>query len=336
MNQLPEEFHWDAILIKLQCENKFLLETLMPLKVSDLESLDLHTSILPAIIKKNITYKQRLDFEKKIEHLPIKIFWAPTSSTPLTHFKYWAKKNVPTNWLFPFTQNDGLSQETLIKEISSFKEQYEAISYESSNITDVVGFSQFTEGSCFSKEEALHLIETAQQNLNQMVSWVWLKDGALSPSRIEFVDQQKRIDLEDEFFINLTQPEVLSEDFHVIIPDRLIRIIYACSIQLKLTDAIKRMNTTNFPQSIFKMPVSLLNNWNQWVKVKELNPVWHLSHNDKESHNSSKITINNQASGSGVLITWKFEHEALPLYRLKTFFSTEMVEILVKATKNLT
>src|SRR5690606_3465283 len=92
----------------------------------------------------------------------------------------------------------------------------------------------------------------------------------ISPTSIEFINPQQPIEVESESYINLTNTKSLSEDLHIIMPDKLIRIIYASSLQLKLNDALARLDPNNFPQSIFKMPTSLMNNWNQWAKVKSL------------------------------------------------------------------
>lgn len=332
MSHIPEEFHWDGVVFYLKCEIDHLINALMPLPIKKVEELISSFQVFPAILEQNLSYKKRLDLEKKLEHLPVKVFWCPTSKYTLHHFQNAVIKLNLEKSLFPLSVNENFNREELLKEILEFENLYSisdfTVAYKDENYLQ--GLTKALEKqSIFNREELLRFMECVKSR------WEVIWQNAIHPnlsivaSQIAYFSSEDRIEIAKDQQVNLVQPNGLTEDFHLILPDFLVRGFYCKLIQSSRQEISKRMNPEIYQQNIFSMAELMYIVCNNWVKLKELPDIFLLNYEPKILNNHSQdLYIKNHASGVGFLIHWKLEMNGLPQHKFSMLFTLEAISQL--------
>lgn len=330
MSHIPEEFHWDGVIFYLKCEIDHLINALMPMPIKKAEELISHFQVFPAILEQNLSYKKRLDLEKKLEHLPIKVFWCPTSQFTLYHFQNAVLKLNLEKSLFPLSINDNLNRDLFLKEINEFESLYTisdyTLDYKDENYFQ--GLSQvIKKQNVYNQKEILDFVNIVKSNWEEI--WQNAIDHRLSltASQIAYFSKEESTGIQKDEQVNLTNPNILSEEFHLILPDFLVRSFYCKLIQASSQDISNRMNPDLYQQSIFSMSELIYIVCNNWIKLKGFSDIFILKYDAKLlSSHSEKLTIKNHASGAGFLITWKLEMNGLPQHKFSMVFSLEAVQ----------
>lgn len=330
MSHIPEEFHWDGVIFSLNCEIDHLINALMPLPIKKVEELISSLQVFPAILDQNLSYKRRLDLEKRLEHLPIKIFWCPTSQFTLYHFQNAILKMKLEKSLFPIKINEESNRSEFLNELSEYENQYFisdfTIDYKEENFLH--GLSTVLERqNIFNRTELMQFINFVKSNWE--IIWKNAIDQRLSitASQIAYFSANEQIDIRKEDQINLVVPNTFSEDFHLLLPDFLVRGFYCKLVQSSREEISKRMNPEIYQQVIFSMSELIYIVCNNWVKLKELADVFILKYEPKILNiHPEKILIQNHASGAGIFITWKLEMNGFPQHKFSMLFTLEAIQ----------
>jgi hypothetical protein len=337
MSYIPEDFHWDGVLFSLKCEVSYLINALMPLPIQKVEELTNKLQVFPVIFEKDLSYKKRLDLEKKLEHLPLKIFWCPTGQFTLYHFQHFAIKMGLDKSLFPYKKvNESLDSENYLWEQNNYEKLFQisdfSFDYEEDHFLH--GLTQTLElQNIFNKSDLLSFINIVNSHWSNIWAHAFDQTIIMSACQISYCSIGNAIELRKDEHVNLIQGNTFSEDFHLILPDYLVRGIYCKLVQSNRTNISKIMNPDTYQQSIFSMAEIIYILTNNWIKLKEFPEIFLLKYDPKIiGQNNEKIEIKNHASGSGFLATWKLEIEGLPLHKFSMFFSLEMVEQLLPIT----
>ncbi|PCJ57264.1 MAG: hypothetical protein COA79_16290 [Planctomycetota bacterium] len=336
MNEIPEDFHWDAIVLKLQCEMEHLTKELLPLSVSQMDGLVDDLKLFPAVVKKNITYYQRLEFEKIIEHLPIKILWMPTTENLMAHFFNACKiLNLKTS-IFKIGKEKGIKGNEILEEIKRYSNLYEI--FDQTEINDnpphIHGFlKSIEEQEVLSEKEIETLISTIRHTIQSLLNKTIEESIQLQVCGIQFVDIDGSVPLSKDDVVNLTSSSNITEDFHLILPDELIRIFYCKLIDSTFQETKIRLNPEIYLQEIFRMSEFFYMTINNWCLLEKNDIPFVLNYDTSLSHISdraNKLSVENKASGAGFLIQWRFTMDQIPNQKISTFFTLELLENLLK------
>ena len=330
MSHIPEEFNWDGVIFCLKCEIDHLIKALMPLPIKKAEELITKFQAFPAILDQNLSYKKRLDLEKKLEHLPIKIFWCPTSKNTVYHFQNAVLKLSLEKPLLSLKIDDGLNRDLFIKELGEFENLYSisdfTLNYKDENFLQ--GVTQtLDKQSIFSKNEIILFINNFKTYCEDILKHAIDKSVNITACQIAYFSSEESLEIEKEMHVNLTQENIFSEDFHLFLPDFLVRAIYCKLVQLSQQEISDRMDTELFKQDIFGMAEMIYIVFNNWLKLKDI-PEILIVNFDANLLNSHPEKINH-ASGAGILITWKLEMDGIPQHRFSTLFSLEAIQQLL-------
>lgn len=334
MNYIPEDFHWDGVLFCLKCEVSYLINALMPLPIQKVEELTNKLQVFPVIIEKNLSYKKRLDLEKKLEHLPLKIFWCPTGQYTLFHFQNIATKIALEKSLLPFKkENDSFDREKYLLEQDNFKNLLHisdfTIDYKEDHFFH--GLSQTIDAqNIFNKSDLLSFFDIVNSHWSNVWAFAFDQPIFMSLCQVSYYSIGQTIELRKDEHVNLLIENTFSEDFHLILPDYLVRGIYCKLVQSNRANITNLMNQEIYQQNIFSMAEIIYILSNNWAQLKEIPEIFLLKYNPKfHSQNNEKIEIRNHSSGTGILTTWKLEMAGLPLHKFSMFFTLEAIDQLL-------
>lgn len=334
MSYIPEDFQWDGVLFCLKCEVSYLINALMPLPIKMVEEITNNVQVFPAIIAKELSFKKRLDLEKKLEHLPLKLFWCPTGKNTLLHFYYTAQKlGLGKSLLIHNAKKETIDREKYLAEQNKYETLFHISDFTLGFKEDqfLHGLSQTIDSqNIFSKSDLTTFFDVVSTHWNNIWAHAFDSSIKVSLNQILFYSSNQSIEIGKDEHVNLLQENTFSEDFHLILPDYLVRGIYCQLVQSKHSNISNLMNNDIYQQNIFSMAEIIYILTNNWVQLKEVPEVFLLKYNSKLiGQNHEKFEIKNHASGAGFLTTWKFEMSGLPLHKFSMFFTLEAVDQLL-------
>lgn len=339
MNDIPEDFSWDGIILSLQCEKEHLTKELLPLSVSELDKAIDNLKIFPAIVKKNISYYQRLEFEKNIEHLPIKILWMPTTNYMLVHFFNACKSLRLESSIFKIGKEKEIDKKIVMDEFkrnSKFYEIFDRLEV-SLDFPHVHGYQKVLEEQTvlqrFELESLLGLID---QSLKSLLRKTIDDSVHLHACGIQFINIDASVPLNEDDVVNLTSAHFFTEDFHLILPDSLVRIFYSKLIDASLQETRIRLNPQVYLQEIFRMSDFFYMTMNNWCLLHQIDAPFMVNYETSLCHfsdRSNSLSVENKASGAGFLIQWRFSMKQVPSQKMSTFFSLEILENMLKTAE---